>query len=291
MSLYVAAMELLDLESHMKFVAHGGNVLNCQETAGLQAGLALLKVKEQHDQIYFWGKVFGQTADYFVAYGLRAGTFEFPGKAFYFSGPDFQFQAMAPPTGQAAERVAELCGDKPLTGVASKVIEPPKEGEEEPPADDDGAADRPPPARKLMEADRLAQLVQQIDFETSAVPTGAYSVSDSHAIVPSKDFKGLGFTEASTVGNYVHFRPPVTVACLRALARNDAQFQNGFLDPLESDQPKGCWALRQDPSANFVTLRSLSWPGYVAFHAPGTTRFGGLYFGYAQKCFELPFLL
>jgi len=284
-------MELLDFESNLKCVAHGGNTLNCQEIAGLQSGLSLLKVKEQYEQIYFWGKIFGQAADYYVAYGMRAGTFEFPAKSFFYAGADFVFQSLTAPTGQVAERVAELAGEKPLTGVATKVIEPPKEGEEDPPPDEEGAADRPPAPKKLMEVDRLAQLVQQIDFETSAVPKGAYSISDSHTVVPSTDFKGLGFTEASSVSSYVHFRAPVTVACLRTLAYNDAQFQAGFLDPLIGDQPKGCWALRQDSTGNFVTLRSLSWPGYVAFHSPGTTKFGGLYFGYAQKSYELPFLL
>lgn len=284
-------MEFLDIDADIKCIAQGGSTLNCQEITGLQTGLALLKVKEQFEQIYFWGKIFGEKADYYVAYGLQTGTFEFPAKVFFFAGADFIFASLTAPTGQVAERVAELAGEKALTGVPTRVIEPVVEGEGDAPADDEGAADRPPPPKKLMEVDRLAQIVQQIDFETAAAPKGAYAISDSHTIVPSSDFKGLGFTEASSVSSYVHFRPPVTVACLRTLAYKDAQFQDCFLDPITGDQPKGCWALRQDASGSFVTLRSLSWPGYVAFHAPGTTKFGGLYFGYAQKCYELPFLL
>merc|ERR1712146_375473 len=42
--------------------------------------------------------------------------------------------------------------------------------------------------------------------------------------------------------NYVHFRAPTSVACLRALARTDVQFYSNFLDPLKEDLPKGCWA-------------------------------------------------
>lgn len=47
----------------------------------------------------------------------------------------------------------------------------------------------------------------------------------------------------------------------------------------------------QDLSANLVTLRSLSWPGYIAYHVPRTTNFGGMYFGYAKKNRDLPFML
>jgi len=280
-------MEIQDLECGLKSAAPAGCVLNVQEIMMLQSGLTLLKNREQYNMIYFWGKVFGQKTDYYVAYGLRTGDFEFPSKVFYFAGGDFQFQPLVAPEGEAAAKVAELCGEKPLTGEGGRVIEPPAEGEEEPQEE----GQEPQEKKKLTEADRLAQLVQEIDFDTAAVPKGAYSLCESHSVVPSLDFKGLGFTEASSVASYVHFRAPVSVACRRALARDDAQFCGSFLDPLEADQPKGCWALRQDNSGELVTLRSLVWPGYVAFHVPGTKKFGGVYFGYAQKSADLPFLL
>merc|ERR1712072_1259169 len=68
--------------------------------------------------------------------------------------------------------------------------------------------------------------------------------------------------EAKALASYVHFRPPTSVACLRALARTDGQFYTNFLDPVKEDLPKGCWGVRQDPSVSLVTLRSLMWPGY-----------------------------
>merc|ERR1711865_181334 len=158
--------------------------------------------------------------------------------------------------------------------------DPPPEGEQAPPA---------PPS--LTEADRLSQIVQEIDFDTAAVPKGAYALNEAHMVVPSSDFKGLGLTEAKALASFVHFRSPTSVACLRALARTDVQFYSNFLDPLKEDLPKGCWAVRQDPSASLVTLRSLNWPGYVSYHIPGTTKFGGLYFGHGQKNRDLPFIL
>lgn len=283
-------MELYDLDSSLKSISSAGAVLNCQEITGITTGLTALKCEEKYPEIFFWGKVFGQEADYYVAYGLKAGEFEFPSKAFYFAGEDFVFKPLPRPTPEAEAKVIELAGGKPFTGKAETPLEAAAagDGEGEPAEGEEENTDKPKP---LMEVDRLAQTVQEIDFDTAAVPAGAYGLSDTHTIVPSKDFKGLGITEATSLDRYVHFRPPASVASLRALARTDAQFYKSFLDQLTSDLPKGCWAVRQDPCATLVTLRSLSWQGYVAFHVPETTKFGSCYFGYGQKNLDLPFLL
>jgi len=295
-------MELFDIEYGIKSVASAGYVLNCQEVTALQAGLTILRSGEGYDKIYLWGKIFGQKADYYIAYGLRDSEFEFPSKNFYVAMegkgvegtepplPEFEFQPLNRLTEEIADRIIALGADKPFTGVPTTLLEPP--------ADPDAAADPPPEGEEappappsLTEADRLSQVVQEIDFDTAAVPKGAYALNEAHMVVPSSDFKGLGLTEAKDLGSYVHFRPPTSVACLRALARTDVQFYKNFLDPLTDDLPKGCWAVRQDPSASLVTLRSLAWPGYCSYHIPGSTKFGGLYFGYAQKNRDLPFIL
>lgn len=75
-------MELSDLETG--YTVASGHVLNCQEVSGLQAALALLKSKERLECVFFWGKVFGTSADYYIAFGLRSGDFEFPTKHFFF---------------------------------------------------------------------------------------------------------------------------------------------------------------------------------------------------------------
>eukprot|EP00930_Biecheleria_cincta_P002983 TRINITY_DN103927_c0_g1_i1.p1 TRINITY_DN103927_c0_g1~~TRINITY_DN103927_c0_g1_i1.p1 ORF type:complete len:287 (+),score=66.60 TRINITY_DN103927_c0_g1_i1:28-888(+) len=286
-------MEFFDLESGLKRVASGGFVLSCQETSGLEAGLALLKRQEQFHRLCFWGKMFGQTADYYIAFGLRGGHFEFPTKHFFFATKDFQFSALATPSAEEVQRIVELCGDKPLVGVPSTGLEPPKEGDEEPPAEEGEEGVQPQEGpKKLTEVDRLAMLVQEIDFDTSVVPRGAYTIDECHTVVPSRDFKGLSASDALTLTSYVHFRAPVNISCLRTLARKDAQCYNGhILDGLDCDAPKGCWAVRKDPVSDLVTLRSLSWPGYISYHVPETSLFGGVYFGHAQKEIDLPFLL
>jgi radial spoke head protein 9 len=282
-------MELFDLEFGLKNIASAGNVLNCQELTGIQAGLTLLRNSEKVDSIYFWGKIFGQQADYYLAYALKPSEFEFPSKQFFCAGEDFQFKALNPLTEEVADRIIDLGINKPLTGVPTTPLEPPP-AEGEAPEGEEGA-EVTEQKYVLTEADRLVQVIQEIDFDTAVAPKGAYSLNEAHVVVSSGDFKGLGITEATQLSSYIHFRPPTSVAALRALARTDVQFYGNFLDPLEGDLPKGCWAVRQDPSVSLITLRSLSWPGYISFHCAGTTKFGGLYFGYGQKNRDLPFIL
>mmetsp|Transcript_104634 Transcript_104634/g.181805 ORF Transcript_104634/g.181805 Transcript_104634/m.181805 type:complete len:276 (-) Transcript_104634:101-928(-) len=275
-------MELFDLEYGLMATASAGQMLNCQEITGLQAGLSVLLSKDKYDKIYFWGKILGQQKDYYIAYGLRDSEFEFPSKSFYYASEDFEFQGLPRLTEEAADRIIELGVDKPFTGIPDSPLVEPKPAEE-PPAEGEAAP--------LKEVDRLSQVVQEVDFDTAAVPKGAYVLNEAQMVIANSDFKGLGLTEAKGLESYVHFRPPTSVAALRALAHTDIMFYSNFLDPLEGDLPKGCWAVRQQASLSLVTLRSLIWPGYVMYHMPGTTKFGGLYFGYAQKNRDLPFLL
>jgi len=282
------SMDIVDLEAGLKAVAAGGHVLNCQEVVGIQASLTLLQRQQKHPSIHFWGKVFGMKADYYLAFGLSEAEFELPAKAYYWAGEDFEFKPLPKLTAENVAKMVELGLDKPFAGDPGKSIEPAVDGEEAAEEGGEEGANLPP---KLTELDRLAMVVQDIEFDTAVVPRGAHVLNEAHVVVRSSDFKGLAASEATSLSKYVHFRPPASIAALRAMARTDAEFYANFLDGLDADLPKGCWAARQDHSANFVTLRSLSWPGYVAYHFPETTKFGGAYFGYAQKCRDLPFML
>lgn len=279
-------MELFDLEYGLKAVATGGNVLNCQEMTRVHAGLNILKMEQQYPDIFFWGKILGTQQDYYIAYAIGSPEFEFPAKVYYYATEDLKFQALPMITEEQADRIIDIGIDTPFVGDPTMVIEPPADADAIP---DPDAYDAEKP--KLTELERLTQVVQEIDFDTAVVPKGAYALNEAHAVVPSCDFKGLGLSEATDVKQYVHYRPPTSVASLRALARTDMEFFSNFLDPLEGDLPKGCWAIRQDSSTSFVTIRSLIWPGYIAFHVPTTAKHGGLYFGYGQKNRDLPFIL
>jgi len=279
-------MELFDLEFSLDQVASAGNTLNIHEITGLRSGLTKLKCDEKFTNIYFWGKVFGKEAgDYYIAYGLRPTEFEFPQKKFYYAGESFAFSELPLITEAEAEEIISLCSERMFEGKPDAPLKAATEAGE---GATEGAEEG---VKVLTEIDHLAQVVQEIDFDTAVVPKGAYSISEEHQVVPSIDFKGLSNMEAASLTSYLHFRPPISIAKLRALARDDVQFYANFLDPLEEDLPMGCWAIRQEPSATLVSVRSLNWPGYIGFHVPGTPKFGSCYFGYAQKNRDLPFLL
>lgn len=257
-------MDLQDLESGLRAVASAGHVLSCQELTGLQAGLSALMAKNKYQDIYFWGKIYGENGDYYIAYGLGHSAVEFPSKLFFYSGEDFEFRPLPRPSAEDAAKISALALDTPFAGSASTTS---------------------------PELDRLTVAVQDIDFNTAVVPRGAHALNEAQAVVASSAFKGIAASEAGLLHNYAHLRPPASVAALKAKAHSDADFYSNFLDTLDADLLKGCWAVRQESSAFLVTLRSLTWPGYVAYHVPGTNRFGGAYFGFARKTRDLPFII
>lgn len=264
-------MELFDLEASVKLVASAGNTLNVHEILCIQAGLTTLKSNEKYDKIYFWGKILGESSDYYIAYGLRESDFEFPSKKFYFSTESFVFAELPLITEEIADKIIEEHQERLFTGLPDTSL-----------STDD---------LHVSELDHLAQVVAEIDFDSAVVPKGAYALNEVHSVVPNVDFNGLSSEQAASLQNFLHFRPPTSVAKLRALARDDVGFYANFLDSVAEDLPNGCWAARKDSASSLTTLRSLSWPGYVAFHILGTQKFGGLYVGYAQKNRDLPFLL
>ena len=68
-------------------------------------------------------------------------------------------------------------------------------------------------------------------------------------------------------------------------------FNTNFLDGISSDKPSGSWSLQLDVRFKNVTVRSLLWPGYFAFHRLGSDLFGGVYIGEGCKNVDLPFMI
>ena len=64
-----------------------------------------------------------------------------------------------------------------------------------------------------------------------------------------------------------------------------------FLDGLCDDTPRDCWSIQQDSNPTEVTLRSLLWSGYVAYHRSNSKVFGRLYIGNGIQTSDLPFII
>ncbi|KAF4666138.1 Radial spoke head protein 9 [Perkinsus chesapeaki] len=286
-------MEALALDSAIKFCGTGGATLSPKELLALQSGMNKLKYDAKFDKVYFWGRISGLKGDYYIAFGLRSVSEAFPCKKFYFStstDPDF---VELPELTEAEEDIVKALVDQrlPFVGepsrpVATEDLPKPPEGEEE---------NAPVPLR-VTDLKRLAEVVPRIDAETSVVPAGAHCMTDSFKIVDSVAFKGLSYADASSISSFRHFRPSSDATALRALVADDAAFMtaSNFLDNVDEDSPKGAaWVLRPNVSVlqGATVLRSLVWPGYTAFHVPGSTLYGGAYLGNGIRNSDLAFML
>jgi len=284
-------MEYHELELSTKYLSGAGRQLNVHEQTGLSAGLTQLKQDESFLEIYFWGKLLGTEYDYYVAYGLRNsdGEFAAPQKKFYYAsskpGMDFIFSELPSATAAETEELQGICGR--LSGNPANIINGAGGGEEAGEGEEGG----PEKVAPIEENRRVAFMVFQIDQDSAVVPAGAYVLNADSQVEAGPGFRGLSWDEAKDMSNYAHFRPAMDLAALRVAARDDVEFHNNFLDSLAIDVPSGCWVTRVDAAQSFIQIRSLLWPGYVAYHAPGTRFFGGTYVGTGEKCLDLPFML
>jgi len=137
----------------------------------------------------------------------------------------------------------------------------------------------------------LAIAVRTIEKECAAVPVGAYKLTSTNELRLNDDFKGLTIAEANDIKFYQHFEPPQTKEKKDLIARGEAVMKLDFTDALEKDYPKGSWSLHADPSKTMVTVRNLSWAGYLTYHRTNSNIFGYAYFGNGIKSIDLPFLL
>lgn len=294
-------MELHSVDFGLDYLSIQGRVLNIHERTRLRAGLVKLQQTELLENVYFWGKFYCAKGGYFIAYSLKEGKYEFPVKKFYWADEKFDFAELPSITQQESDHVGKFYSELnlPLSGNPTRLLgkaATDEEEEEQPPApvedeDEIGTSPPPPSPMKLREIHRVAYLIRKIDFNTAAIPRGSYRVDENNKISPSESFKGLSLEAASSLENWAHLRPAENIAKIRALSHDDVQFSVDFLDLLKNDLPISCWALRTDNSGGIVTVRSLRFPGYCAFHVLHTKHFGSVYLGTGMELTELPFLL
>eukprot|EP00591_Stephanopyxis_turris_P008770 CAMPEP_0195525750 /NCGR_PEP_ID=MMETSP0794_2-20130614/26351_1 /TAXON_ID=515487 /ORGANISM="Stephanopyxis turris, Strain CCMP 815" /LENGTH=260 /DNA_ID=CAMNT_0040656275 /DNA_START=30 /DNA_END=809 /DNA_ORIENTATION=+ len=248
----------------IKALNFSGHTLNVAERALLKPALLKKRAEENLAETLFWGKIFGQEANYLICVGIVQKFSGVPSKKFYYlvSGGENPSSELAEIEHKFADAAAKDAG-KPFTGAPDTVItEAEEEGEE-----------------SYTEAHRLAHAVAAIDHATSIVPRGAYVVTPAHKVIRNKTFEGLNASTASSLVNFFHFREPTELQRLGALEKKGLVASTDFLDPISGDIPKGSWALKFDGPRETVTLSSLKYPGYHFAHRLGSSEFAGAYFG------------
>jgi len=275
----------------------------------MQLKLSLMKLQEvgDFDEVLFWGKIKGITKDYYIALGLKyKGYYEFPNKKFYWSSINFNFSELPELNDQHKEKAGAMCGL--FTGDYEKVlvqVETPEnpDEEEKPPeveVDDhkeDALSDTSEeeeikiPPKNFTELDRLCFVVRALENDCNVVPEGSFKLTPIHEVRRNENFKGLNSQELTAISKYQHFRNVQLQEKKEFIERDDALFYPNFLDSLDYDLPRGAWSIHLDCSKTIATIRSLLWPGYVAYHRANTLVFGGCYIGDGIKNKDLPFMI
>jgi len=91
-------VDCLDLSEEFKHFSHNGATLNLDERMQLEMSLGQLRCSIEADEVMFWGKVTGVSADYYIALAVTfQGMYEFPTKQFFWTlstTPDLKFKEM-----------------------------------------------------------------------------------------------------------------------------------------------------------------------------------------------------
>jgi len=251
--------------------------LNVKDRALLEVLMAKKKTEESLDEMLFWGKIYGTTADYLIAFGVRKMFTGVPVKKFYFCNGD-TLQQLPDVSADQKEKVLAMGGNKNFTGDPTQALGDDMDADE----DDENV---------LRELQRLALKVQEIDFDVALVPKGAYIVDAAHQVLKNKTFEGLDHTLATKLASYYHFREPTKLKAKSVLEKRTMVKGTEFLDPVSDDVPRGVWTLQTSGDKMSVQIRSLLWPGYFFFHRINQNAHGGAYFGDGKRNGAILFML
>jgi len=264
-------MEITDCEK----LGFSGMSLNVKERSLMEILMAKKRREEGLDEMLFWGKIYGSTADYLICFGVRKMFSGVPSKKFYFCNGE-TLQQLPELTKGMKEKVLAFGENGTFIGDPNAALD--DEADEE----DDNIC---------RELHRLAYKVPEIDFDTIVVPQGAYLVGATHQVLKNKTFEGLDHSLASKLGSYYHFREPTKLGRKSILEKRGMVKSTQFLDPISEDTPSGVWSLQSSPDERTVSIRSLLWPGYFFFHRVNSNSYGGAYFGDGKKNAAILFMI
>jgi radial spoke head protein 9 len=279
-------METESFDSCLKYINLNGATLNIDERLNLKLSLGQLSSELKLDQVFFWGKIIGTVKDYYIAYSLNytSKTHGFPTKHFYWaSSSNFIFATLPTPIEKFAGAFNEL--NVYFTGEHDRiVIEQPVSA---PVVIDE---DLVIPSKMVTELNRLSHVVYNIENNCAVVPRGSFKFTPLKEAVKNEAFKGLA-KDAFSLTSWQHFRVVSQPEKVSLMQRDEAVYNNGFLDDIQVDHPKGCWSLVKDCTETVANVRNNLWPGFYAFHRLNTPLYGSLYIGHGIRNNDLPFMV
>merc|ERR1712013_950180 len=73
---------------------------------------------------------------------------------------------------------------------------------------------------------------------------------------------GLSRNDVNQLSSYLHFRTPRNPYSVSKYRKATAMNDTGFLDPITTDLPKGCWRLQSKKAGLDVSIKNLLWQGF-----------------------------
>jgi radial spoke head protein 9 len=234
-------------------------------------------------------KSVGTVKDYFIAYSLDYATKNhgFPTKHYYWaSSSNYIFASLPKPLEKFAQQFNELnvffTGEHDRVVIEQAVSAPVVIDE------DEGIV---LPSKMVTELDRLSHVVHSIENNCAVVPKGSYKFTPLKETVKNEAFHGLTKDNAFSLSSWQHFRVISQPEKIGLFQRDEAVYNNNFLDDIVVDFPKSCWSLVRDCTESVANLRNTLWPGFYAFHRLNTPMYGSLYIGHGIRNNDLPFMV
>ncbi len=159
-----------------------------------------------------------------------------------------------------------------------------QEPEPEPEEGEEGGEPKPPKVvdpnkRKLLEFERLAFVVGEIDRACSIAPKSSYLMGPLGAIFKNTAFQGSSPYLAKQLSSYVYFRSPLEARTLQRMLVSSAQNTADFLDPVDEGADRPFWSLQTSDCGTHIVARNLVWPGFEFHATAGSPAFEYAYFG------------
>ncbi|XP_059838731.1 radial spoke head protein 9 homolog isoform X2 [Hypanus sabinus] len=272
-------MQADNLQQHLDYVSSQGLVLSPEHKAALQVSLELVRRNYKFHQVYFWGKVLGLSADYFIIQGVDRDELKSRKTLYSFNCMDWKL--LPPATDEMIVRSMLIKGrfmGDPSHEYEKTVVK--KVNEEQ--TDQD---------IEVKEEERLTSTIELINREAAIIPRGAFIMTPRDEVHMNRSFEGLSATEAGKLRSYLHFTKPSELKKKSLLLQANLEESIDFLNSLEDDELKVFWTLQYERGNKLVILQNLLWPGFTFFHVPETTQFGYLYMGLGEKNMDFPFMI
>lgn len=236
-----------NLEESLSYVSmFNGVTLNLEEKLKLEISLNDLYLNLKADEILFWGKIIGVEKDYYIAMALfYKEKLDFPKKTFYFcTSSNFSFSLLPEIQDYHIELVSKI--NSYFTGNPETILEYlSKDIDHFNPNDFDSIYKRASVKKNLTEADRLAYVIRNIEYDCSIIPVRAYKMIPQGELRPNDNFNGLIEEELLKLDSYLHFRPPTTEEKQEVIKRGESIMDFNFLDDLSQEKNKGNFILIQ----------------------------------------------